>query len=171
MKIFKYIGIISMILLTIFLGIGFLKPSFEYTTRIAINAPRQQCWDVMQDTTVMKDWIPGFRTITLKGGQHNMPGAVYGLVVIQDEVYVMTETIRDIREPEVIAFNLDNDVMNLEYEYTFREEGNKTIIDGHYKATGNNIIWRSLLFLSKSYLQKAGQDQLGLLKQLIEQSK
>jgi hypothetical protein len=169
MKILRYIGVVAMALLGVFLLIGAIKPSFEYTTSVAIDATRQQCWDVMQDATRMKAWIPGFNSITLKDGQHNQPGAVYELVVTQDEVYKMKETIRDIREPEIISFSLDNEVMNLMYEISLRDNGSQTTIEGHYKATGNNIVWKSLLFLSKSYLQTGAQEQLSLLKTLIEQ--
>ncbi len=170
MKILKYTGIAATILLMLFLVIGLATPSFEYATHISITAPRETCWQSVQDTTRMKSWVPGFKTLTLKSGQHNQPGAVYELVVTQDETYVMQETLRDIREPELIAFILDNDVMNLEYELLFREEGNQTIIDGHYKVAGNNIVWRSLLFLSKSYLQQSSQEQLALLKKMIERT-
>ncbi len=169
MKILKYIGIVAIALVAVFLLVGIIKPSFEYTTSISIKAPRQHCWDVMQDTTQMKSWIPGFKALTLKRGQHEQPGAVYELIVSQDEVYVMKETIRDIREPEIISFNLDNEVMNLMYEMSFRDEGNQTTIEGHYIATGNNVVWKSLLFLSQSYLQNGAQEQLTLLKTLIEQ--
>jgi hypothetical protein len=169
MKIFKYIGIVAIVLLAVFLLVGVIKPSFEYTTSAVINAPRQQCWDVMQDTTQMKAWIPGFKTITLKSGQHQQQGAIYELIVSQDEVYVMSETVRAFREPEIIAFDLDNEVMKLAYEISFYDNGNQTIINGHYKATGNNVMWKSLLFLSKSYLQAGAQEQLALLKTLIEQ--
>src|SRR3954470_19247130 len=110
MKILRYSGLAALILLATFVGLGLTVPVFEYTSHGTINATRQRCWDVLQDTSQMKSWVPGFESLTLKSGEHNHPGALYQLVVKQDEIYVMRETIRDIREPEAVSFQLDNDV-------------------------------------------------------------
>jgi len=169
MKILRYSGIVALVLLAIFLVLGLTVPVFEYTTNETMNATQQRCLDVLQDSSQMRSWVPGFESMTLKSGEHNRPGAVYELIVKQDEVYVMKETIRDIHEPETISFFLDNDVMGLEYEFILRNTGDHTTLSGHYKVAGNNIAWRSLLFLSKSYLQKASQEQLDLLKKVVEQ--
>jgi hypothetical protein len=168
MKILKYGGIASLSLLVVFFAMGFVIPAFEYETSVSISASPEQCWAVLQDTSRMKNWMPGFRKLTLKSGVDNHTGAVYELIVTQDETYVMTETLKASREPEELSYDLNNDVMTLEYRFALTRAGSQTHIAGHYKVRGNNPVWKSLLFLSKAYLKRSSQEQLDLLKTEVE---
>jgi len=57
----------------------------------------------------------------------------------------------------------------LKSEFSFSFEGTtSTTITSRYKIKGNNILWKSILFLSKSYMTSEGQKQLEGLKKVIE---
>jgi hypothetical protein len=164
MKILKYLGMASMVLLAIFFVIGLAVPTFEYHTTVMVDESAEKCWQTLTDSSRMKSWIRGLKSIRLIGGSHNQPGGRYELVIVQDGTYVMTQAITKRLEPKIISFILENDVMKLEYSFTLAENSGSTNINGYYKATGNSLPWRSLLYLSKSYLTQSSQEQLDLLK-------
>ena len=168
MKIVKYAGITIIVLLLIFFSLGVIKPSFEYSSTVTILAPPQQCWNAIHDTIGMKKWMPDFRKLTLKSGTHLQAGASYEIIFQQDERYVMQETIEEIRPAEYISYELTNDVMTMNYNYTFTSKGNTTEISNLNKVTGNSLFWKSILFLSKSHIQTVSQEQLESLKLYIE---
>ena len=168
MKTIKYLGALLFIVLILFLSLGLFVSSFEYSADVAIQAPIEKCWAVFNDTSRMKNWIPGFERITLLEGEAAKPGAVYEVVIRQDELYIMQERVREMTAPQLASFELTNDVMRLEYEYRFSATASGTNITSHYTVHGTNLIWKSILFISKSYLQTAASNQLDQLKIEIE---
>lgn len=91
-------------------------------------------------------------------------------MVINDgnEKMVMNETIKDVNEPVSISYELNNDVLKSEYTFSFKGDSTSTTIGSHYKVTGCNVIWKSILFLSKSYMMSSVQEQMTGLKKVIE---
>jgi|SRR6185295_5478833 len=170
MKILKYAGITIASLLVIFLGVGWFIPSYEYSVRVAVNAAPEKCWEVLHDTSRMKKWLPGFVSLKLTEGEYLQPGSVYEVILVQDKVYRMQETLTEINPPRGSAYVLTNDVMKSEYNFKLSGSSGQTEIVAQYIVTGNNLIWRSILWLSKSYLQKNAQGQLDSLKVEIETS-
>ena len=168
MKILKYLGIVMLALFLVFLSLGFFAKSFEYSTSISVMAPPEKCWVILHDTTRMKTWMHGFKRLELKSGKDMQPGAVYEITVVQDKRYVMRETLKEVKAPTFAEYELTNEVMKTEYNLTLVSRNGMTEITSHNRITGNNLIWRSILFLSKSYLEGASQTQLDLLKLEIE---
>lgn len=168
MKIVKYAGIALGALVVAFICLGLFVPAFEYSSSVRVNAPVEKCWSVLHDTSRMKKWMPGFVRLTLKRGEPMSPGATYEIVIRQDKLYVMSEILKEVRVPEFATYELTNDVMKSEYDFKLISKNSQTEITSHYKVTGNNLIWKSILLLSKSYLQSESQKELVLLKIEIE---
>jgi len=97
-------------------------------------------------------------------------GSMYEMILVQDKIYTMSEALKEIKEPEMISYELYNEVMKSDYTYTFKAVDDNTIIQTYYKVTGHNLMWKSVLFLSKSYLTSASNAQLQELKKVIEQN-
>ena len=168
MKILKYTGITITLLIVLFLGVGLFIPRFEYSASTQVNINPEKCWTILHDTTRMKKWLPGFVSLTLTKGEYLQVGSVYEIVLLQDKLYRMQETMKAVNPPQWVSFVLINDVMKSEYSFRLTGNSTQTEIQSHYTVTGNNLIWRSILLLSKSYLQKNAQDQLDSLKAVIE---
>ena len=168
MKILKYAGIALVAILVLFLSVGLFIPRFEYSAGVLVNAAPEKCWTIMNDTTKMKKWIPGFVSFTLVNGEYLQAGSTYEIVLNQDKVYRMQETLKEVNPPQWAAFELHNEVMKSEYGFRLTVNASQTEIQAQYAVTGNNLIWRSILLLSKSYLQKNTQEQLNSLKAEIE---
>jgi uncharacterized protein YndB with AHSA1/START domain len=169
MKVLKIAGIGIGALIIAALSVGLLVPSFEYQSSVQVNASPEKCWKVFHDSKQMNKWMEGFESLTLRKGDSLAMGSRYEIVIHgHDKRMVMIETITEVKSPEKISYELNNDVLKSEYTFSF-EGGATTAITNHYKITGNNIFWRSILFLSKSYMTNASQSQLTLLKKVIEE--
>ena len=168
MKALRIILYTLTVALLLFLSLGILFPSYEYQSSIVVRAAPEKCWEVFHDTIKMSEWLEVFESLTLKSGEPLSTGSMYELVV-NDEGHrmVMSEKIKEVTAPVSASFELDNDVLKSEYSFAFKGT-TSTTITSHYKITGNNILWKSILFLSKSYMVNAAQQQLEALKKVIE---
>ena len=171
MKILKISAVIIGTLLVVFFLVGVFFPQFEYQGHVTVKATAAKSWQVFNDTTLHKKWIEGFKSLTLKEGSALQPNAVYEIVIADNsEVYVMKEKIISIAPPSFVSFELTNEVMQSAYDFSFVEGSDGTTeITSRYTVTGNNLLWRSVLFISKSYLRSSNQQQLEALKKVIEQ--
>ncbi len=169
MKALKVIGIVLLLLIFAILSIGLIVPSYEYQSSIQVNASPEKCWKIFHNTKLMNRWMDGFESLTLKSGDSLAVGSQYEIVVNgHDKRMTMSEKIIDVNAPTKVSYELNNDV--LKSEFTFSFEGSlSTTITSHYKINGNNMMWKSILFLSKSYMTNASQQQLTLLKKVIEE--
>src|SRR5258706_14294988 len=117
----------------------------------------------------MSKWMDGFESLMLKTGDSLAIGSQYEIIVHgHDKRMVMSETITEINAPAKVSYELNNDVLKTEFTFSF-EGVSSTTITSHNKVAGNNILWKSILFLSKSYMTNARHDQLTLLKKVIEE--
>ena len=156
------------VIVLLFFGTGILFPSYEYDSSIEVNAPVEKCWSTFHDVRKMNQWLNGFESLTLKSGDSLTVGAVYEIVVTEDDNrMVMTEKITELNAPRKVSYLLDNDVLRSEFSFSFDGTA-PTKITSHYKVAGNNLAWKSILFLSKSYMTTSAADQLSLLKKVIE---
>jgi len=169
MKVLKIIGIVLAAIIILSLSVGIIVPSYDYKVTVQVNATPEKCWKVFHNTKLMSKWMQGFESLTLIKGDSLTIGSQYEIVIFgHDKRMVMNETITEINAPTKISYELINDV--LKSEMTFSFDGNSaTTISSHCKVTGNNILWRSILFFSKSYMTKASQSQLTALKKVIEE--
>lgn len=169
MKALKIAGIVLLIIAIVFFSLGIFIPFYEYQSSIEVNAPPEKCWKVFHNTSLMDQWLPGFESLTLKAGDTLAIGSSYEIVVNDHHKrMIMLEKITGVIAPSSISYELNNDVLKSEYSYSF-EGSSSTKISGHFKITGNNIVWKSILILSKSYMTSSSQNQLSLLKKVIEQ--
>jgi len=168
MKIVKIILVTLAGIILLFLSLGLLFPSYEYQSSIVVNASPEKCWTVYHNTKKMGSWLEGFESLTLKSGELLATGSTYEIVVTDDgHRMVMNEKIIEVSAPTKISYELNNDVLKSEFSFSF-EGTTSTTITSRYKIKGNNILWKSILFLSKSYMTSEGQKQLEGLKKVIE---
>ena len=169
MKTLKIVLLALAGIILLFFSLGLLFPSYEYQSSVVVNANPEKCWEVFHDTKKMGQWLEGFESLTLKSGEPLTAESQYEIVVNDhDKRMVMSEKIIEVNEPTKVSYELNNDVLKSEFSFLF-EGSTSTTVTSKYKITGNNILWRSILFLSKPYMTSSGQDQLNALKKVIEQ--
>ena len=96
--------------------------------------------------------------------------AGYEIITVHDKLYVMVEALRTVKALIFADYKLTNEALKSEYTITLVQKKGITEITTEYRITGNNLMWKSTLFLSKSYLEAESQNQMDLLKLEIETS-
>ena len=155
-------------IILLFLGIELLFPVYEYQSSVVVNASPEKCWIAYHDTIRMSEWLEGFESLTLKSGEQLAKGSTYEIIITDDgHRMVMSEKIIEVNAPTKVVYELNNDVLRSEFSFSFEGTTSSTITS-RYKITGNNILWKSILFLSKSCMTTEAQKQLEGLKKVIE---
>jgi carbon monoxide dehydrogenase subunit G len=168
MKTLKIIFLSLLGIIIAFLGLGLLFPSYEYQRSAEVNASPEACWAAFHDTKRMDKWLKGFESLTLTKGAAMAPGSIYEIVINDDgHRMVMSEKIIQMNAPTKASYELNNDVLKSEFSFSF-EGSATTTITCTYKITGNNVLWKSILLVSKSYMTNSAQQQLDALKEVIE---
>lgn len=134
-----------------------------------VNAPLEKTFTLFNDTTKMKQWMPGFVSITNISGQPNTVGSKWKLVLEQDgQLFEMTETMTAFKQNEQFAFLLENEVLSNECTISFKPNDNQTEIISDNVVHGNNMLWKSAFFFFKDYFRETGQTTYDNLKKMIE---
>ncbi len=167
----KYILIGIAVVILSFIAMGLLHPQIEYESRVEIKAPIEKTFYLFNDTSLMKNWMPGFQSITNVGGNVNTVGSKWKLVLKQnEEVFVMTETVTAFDPNKRFAFDLDNDVMTGTTDVLFTGDSIKTVIVARSTAKGKNFFMRSVFSFSKPYFKQQQDEIYVKLKSMVEGS-
>ncbi len=171
MKPLKCIGYSLLAIIALFLLVGVIFPSFEYQSHVVVNAPLEQSWAVFSDAGRMAEWLPGFKSIETLSGSPNQVGSTYKMVFEEEgEVMEMTEYVTAFRDNELFAFELNAEPMIATVQVKFSGNRKMTEILAITKVEGKNLLWKSLLRLSKSRMVERGQETYDNLKRIIEAS-
>lgn len=170
MKALKITLVCLALILVAFICIGVAVPSYNYQFSTRVKASPEKCWRTFHNTRLMNQWISGLESFVLKSGDSLALGSIYEIVVNDDgHRMAMSEKIIEVAAPARVSYELNNDVLKSEFTFSFEGDSSTTMINSHYKITGNNIAWKSILFLSKSYMSSSANDQLISLKKVIEE--
>lgn len=168
-KFLKYFLIIVAALLLIFLLIGIIKPTQEYTTSVTVNAPVEKTFAIFMDTSRFREWMPIFSKMELLSGNPNEAGSKWKMHFHErGQDIIMMETVTTYKTNQVFAFNLQNEVINSDNEVLFTPKGNSTQITAHCKSEGGNIIWKSLFVFFTPGMKQQSQQIYNDLKRVVE---
>ncbi len=160
---------ILVILVVGFFAIGFIFPKLTTETRVTINKPRKTVWKYFTDQNTLKEWLPNVKNIEKISGEPMTAGSKFKMTFEEDgSEIVMTETMTEVKENEVFAFILENEVMKANNRITFVDIGDKTEVIENNTLEGGNIFWRSLFAIMKSGFEKNSGDSYQRLKTNIE---
>ncbi len=170
MKILIYVvGFI----ITCFLGfyvIGVVKPTIVYESKITINRPAQQTWDVFTNEKLLAQWMQGFDHIEKIKSEPFQSGAEYKLFLKEkNQVFEINHKITSSIPAKKYEYNLDNAVLQNHVTITFSEPQQFTtevVISNEVNA--KNWFLRSLFVFFKSQFKSQDQLNLEALKRLVE---
>jgi uncharacterized protein YndB with AHSA1/START domain len=169
--ILSFIAILAL-LVVVFFAIGLMFPTLTTEIRVTINKPREVVWQYFTDQSKLKDWLPNVKSIENISGEPMTAGSKFKITFEEngDEI-VMTETMTEVKEKEVFAFTLENNVITANDRLTFIDNGDKTEVVENNTFTGGNIFWRSLFAVMKSNFEKKSAENYQKLKTNIENIK
>jgi len=163
--IFYLLGIV-VLLVVVFLSIGFFVPVIEYTTTVEINKPRDVTWTVLRER---KDWIYGFKSFEQVSGVPNEVGSRTRVTVVRDGVESTFDgELKNIRPPEMVESELSNNMLVHDAVVRLTDEGEKTLLVSNEKITGTNPFFRSMFVLFKGRITSISAKNFEGLKQTVE---
>ncbi len=161
MRYLKIITVTFLVVIGLFLLVGFLFPTIEYGHEIIVDKGIEESWAVSQDTTKMHLWLQGFQSITLIDGIDGQVGSQYKVVVNpgegQDD-FVMHETVLDRQPPSLIHLKFDSEMMLFDQVLYLKQKGDKTVVGTQSKVAGKSIFMRSM-FALMHYIAGSFQQQ------------
>jgi len=170
-KIVKLIVSLAAGLFLAFALIGFFVPEVEFNSTIDIAAPVDEVYAIYTDEALMGQWIQGFVSIENISGVPLEVGSRWRLV-FDDERGGLVEMIEEITivEPmQRFAFVSESDDVFVEADTRFFSDGaGGTRIEGTNILRGRSWFMRSLLPLFKGSMQQRLDEDLGRLREVIE---
>ncbi len=171
MKIVKYIFLFIVLAILVVLGIGMLTEAVDYESEITVNKSAAEAWAVMSDESNISKWIEGYVKSELVSGTANTVGAVSNVYVNPGgEEMVMKETITESIPNKKMAMTFEMGPMDMDYEMTFTEQGDNTIIRSKSVTRGSGIMMKSMLLFMKGSMQEQENSNLNSLKKLIDEN-
>lgn len=171
MKILKYILGIIVLLVLIFLAIGFITSEITYDSEIVVDKPLAESWAVSQDEEKLADWLEGIQKIEHVSGTPNTVGAVSDIYFEDDgQEMVIRETITEIVPNESVSMKFTSDFMDMDYTLKMASLQGQTKITSHTTAKGNGMFSRALMALMSGTFKAQEETNLANLKRTIEEN-
>ena len=170
MKILKWIGIIVALLVVVFLAVGLVTPEFSYESKVTVNAPAEFAFEVFMDGSKMKEWISSLESIENISGAEREIGSKWKLTFDENgEKIEILETATAYEPNKRYAFDVETEPFlgNIDIRFTALDSMT-TEIKAVSFMSGKNILWKSVLALSKSTIEERSQEQYETLKNVIE---
>ena len=170
-KFLKYFLIAIILIVIVFFSLGFIFRQHEYTIITTVNAPVEETFAIFNDTSKIKEWLPGLKSMELIKGNMKEVGSKLKVVFFDHgKEIVMTETITAFKENELVTFNIANEFMKSKNEIRFLPKGNTTEITTQVSYRGAHIFQKSILALFSGSVKKSQEESYALLKQLVEKT-
>ena len=164
---FAFIGLICISLA--FVSLGFFHGEVKYENSIEIEASVEDSFRTFITDSLASEWLIGYVGHEVLSGAPHRPGSRFLMKFEQDgQAYEFIEELKAIRKNELFAFDMETDFFTGSVEIIFEGDENRTTITAYSSLEGNNIIYKSFLYLLKSSLQVQSQMNYDLLKEVIE---
>ncbi len=171
MKYLKYFLGLILILMLIFFGLGLLTPSIYYESEVVVNKSAKEAWAVMNDEKNLPNWIKGFKRTELISGTANTVGSVSNVYVEENgQEMIMKETIKDVVPNELLSMVFTMDIMNMDYDMVFAQEGEQTTITSKSTTKGNGLFAKSIVYFMAGTMKAQEDENLNNLKKIIEEN-
>lgn len=170
MKYIKYILLVLLLLIGIFIAIGFITPSISYDCEISVDKPIKESWAVMNDESKTMDWLKGLTEVKHISGEKGKVGAVTEYTYDDNGTKsVIEETMKSIDPFKQVTMDfLMKDVMKMGYKIDFEGEGNQSTLKSSTTVEGQGMIMRSMMVFMKGTMIAQENENLANLKKVIE---
>jgi uncharacterized membrane protein len=164
--------IVIVFIIVLFFSLGVIFRQHEYTISTTVNAPVEKTFAIFNDTSKIKEWLPGLRSMELIRGNLHEAGSKFRVIFDDDGKEIsMTETITAFRQNELVSFNIANEFIKSKNEVRFVPRGDVTEVIARVSYRGTHIFQKSILALFSGMVKKQQEESYHLLKQLVEKSK
>lgn len=166
-KVLKFSIIFFLAGMAAFFMLGVVRSSVTGTTQITVNAPVEQCWKLLNDTSLIQQWLPSVKSINKIEGEEN----AYQLILVRGEKEIqVTEKVIVLNKNEKLVLMMDSEIFTSNIAITLQAKGNTTTIDIKQKIVAKSMMLRSIFALSSGSIQKDVEETYLRLKDVIEKN-
>ena len=171
MKAIKAILIIAAVLFAAFFALGVFKPTIDYGATVEVSKSPEVAWAVYMDSSLMSEWVPTAKSITLVSGEHGQPSSYEIMMDYEGEMVSTMEELIALQENESITFRFYNEMMSIDNTVTFtpKEDGGTTITSESV-AHGEGFFWKSMFAMIGDGFNKKEAIHYKALAELIERT-
>jgi uncharacterized membrane protein len=167
-KIKIILGVITA-LVVIFFATGLIVKETTYTASVTVNKPLKEVFQVFNDISKIKNWIPELKSLEVVEEKLGKTGSVYKMVVTnQGQEITMTEKVLAYVPNEKIVLFFDAENMLKRDEYVFVENESKTTITLQASCKSDSFIMACLFPYFKGVFKDQDQSYLNNFKAYIE---
>ena len=168
MKLLKYTsGLIGLVIL-IFLLIGVFSKTTEFKQEFSINQPTELVFGAIMDPRRMQDWVEGLEKIEPVNGFMNGIGTQYMISFnYKNSKFTILQKVLGFQWKKQLDLMFYPPHMNIRMDLRFDEYNNSTNMILNTTITGDNLFWRSVLFLKKPAIKKIINRNIENLEQML----
>ena len=168
-KVLRYVAMVVLALLLIFLSLGLFVPEVTYTTEVTVDKDLNTTFAKFADRTTVKEWIPEVKTLEVITATPEIVGSQYRMVVDNNgQTTEMTETTQAYEENQAITLHFDAGMMQKTDAYTFAGAAGGTAITCQHTARGDSYYARCVFALFGSAFEKIDQGYLDRFAEWVE---
>ena len=168
-RILKLLGGLILLLLIVFFATGLVVKETKYQVSTTINKPVEEVFEVFNDQSKLREWIPSVKTFEAIEEKEGKVGSTYRMVVDnQGEDFEMIERITAYEENKRVGLEFDAQGMLKTDEIVFTSEGTSTTITNNASSKGTDYFHKCLLPYFKSAMIKTDQSSLDNFKAMME---
>lgn len=164
-KILRYVAMVVLVLLLVFLSLGLFIPVVEYETSIIVDKPVAEAFALYNDRSNIKQWIPEIQVMEPIAETPEVVGSKYRMVINSNgDVTEMVETVTSYTINEEVGIHFDAGMMQKDDTYIFEDMGSKTKITGKHGARGDSYYARCVFALFKGVFTEIDQGYMDRFK-------
>lgn len=165
----KWTAIIVGLICAAFLALGFIHPVVHVTNSILVERSPAVAWKVFTDVPRTKDWLTGLHSIEIISGQQLAVGTRSKLVFFDGgRREELEETTTAVDPGKLYAFDASMDEFTGSTRVRLTPQGGGTQIVFESSYAGRSLLWRSIMAIMQSTIEKREAGDLAKLKALIE---
>jgi uncharacterized protein YndB with AHSA1/START domain len=165
----RWVAVAVGVLVVAFLCIGVVKPSVSVSLSTLVNRSPEVVWKVFTDASRAKEWMTGLMSMETVSGTRMTVGSRHKLVFLENDRRVeMEETLTAIEPGKLYAFDfsLKEATGSTTVRLTPKDGATQLTFEGDFR--GRSMLWRSLMVILQSMVDKRQSEDMEKLKTLAE---
>ena len=168
MKVFKYTLVLIGLVILVFLLIGAFSKTTEFKQEYSINQSTELVFGAFMDPRRMQDWVEGLEKIEPLNGFMNGIGSQYMISFnYKNRKFTILQKVVGFQWKKHLDLMFYPPHMNIRMDLLFEEKSNSTHIFLNTSINGDNLFWRSILFLKKPAIKKIINKNIENLEQML----
>ena len=137
MRTVKIILYILIFLTVVFFGTGLIIKENKYTVTITVNKSISETFQLFNDLSTVKEWIPEFQSIDTVQQKPEKTGSEYRISINNDgQIMTMKERVMAYIEDEKVTLHFDAEGVLKTDDYTFSKDevGTKVTLQSNFRG-------------------------------------